>query len=62
LIVAIKDACITMFVLRMISMQIAKMGIVANLPISIYFHANYITTYYCKVHVYDALKMDFHAK
>jgi len=46
LIATTRDVGITMLAPRMISMQTAKLGIVANLPISNYFHANYITTYY----------------
>jgi len=57
-----RDVGIIMFALRMISMQIAKLGIVANLPILNYFHANYIIAYYYKVHVYHAPRMDLHAK
>jgi hypothetical protein len=46
----------------MMSKQTGKLSIAANLPFSDYFHANCKTAYCCKVPVYHAPRMDFHAK
>jgi hypothetical protein len=47
LIAARRNACITMFAPRMISMETTKLGIVANLPFFDYFHAKLHTARYC---------------